>query len=62
MFKSRAQIKHLTTHAPEVAKKFAAKTFNYNLPNYVKGSKHDPMNMLKAAITKLNKGTKETKG
>lgn len=53
MFKSRAQIKHLTTHLPEVAKKFAAKTFNYNLPTYVKGSKHDPMNMLKAAIQGL---------
>ena len=53
MYKSKAQIRYLEKNHPEVAKKFAAKTQNYNLPPYVKGSKHDPMNMLKAAVQKL---------
>lgn len=54
MFKSLAQKRHLEKNLPEVAAKFATQTPNIHLPNYVKGSKHDPMNMLREALTKLN--------
>lgn len=58
MYKSLAQKRHIKKNLPEVAKSFDTIPHG-NLPNYVKGSKNDPMNMLARGMQGLSRNDVE---